>query len=375
MFSNNEHITKVQLFKMIILNMFGITSLLFPTVLAGYTGRDGIFSIVLGTFTAMLFLLPIFWIIKRMRKSYLGDLKDRYGGLIFRVVGILFLIQFFLVALISLLLLGEVVNNTLLTNTSRELIGFLFLAICTYASFYGVEERARLVDALFYIVLILLLFLLLFSLREVRIDYLFPLAIEPSRNIIYGGYYVFAVSSSLNMLLILSPYIKESSTVELAKIEKRSFFAVLITGIINLLIYLIVLGAFGVIGTSVQPWPLITLMNIIKVPGGFIERLDAVMIGVWILSIFSLISACISNNAVVFKEMAGKGKYSFWVAISSLLIYIAYLFTMDFKKAYEWYEIYLLNAGAPIAVGIPLIFILADYIYLKIERRNQDESV
>ena len=375
MFSENSKISKSQLNKMIILDLFGITSLLFPTTLANTGGRDGIFSIILGTLLTLLFIIILFWIIKRMKESYLEDIGNRYGSFVSGLVGILFLVQMFLASIMVLLLLGEVVSEALLTGTSRSLVMILLLLVCVYASFHGIEERARMVEVLFYIVFIPLLFMFLFSLREVKIDYLFPLLTEPSNKILDGTYFVFAVFSNLNLLLILAPFIEQKSKQEFLSTRRTAIWAVIIMGAINLFIYMVILGAFGVRGTGVQSWPLITLMNIIKVPGGFIERLDAIMLGVWILSIFSLISAFLSYEGIIIKKIIRPGKFYFWVILSAFLTYVGGLVFGNFEKAYEVYKNYLLYLGAPVAVGIPLIFIAADYIYSSVERKNKDESV
>lgn len=375
MFSDNRKISKGQLKKMIILDSFGITSLLFPTTLANTAGRDGIFSIILGTLLTLLYTIIIFWIIKRRKVSYLDDIERRYGSFFSALVGIFFLIQMFLASIAVLLLLTELVSQVLLTGTSRSLIMILFLLVCIYASFHGIEERARIVEVLFYITFIPLLFMFLFSLQEIKIDYLFPIATESTSKILEGTYFVFAVFSSLNVLLILEPYIEEKPEDKHLSSNKKVIWAVIIMGIINLFVFLIVLGAFGVRGIVGQSWPLITLMNIIKVPGGFIERLDTIMLGVWILSIFSLISAFLSYEGLIMKKIIRSGKFYFWVIVSALLTYGGAMIFKSFEDVYKVYKKYLLYFGIPIAVGIPLIFIIADYIYVKIERRNQDESV
>jgi hypothetical protein len=50
------------------------------------------------------------------------------------------------------------------------------------------------------------------------------------------------------------------------------------------------IGTFGEKALSVLPYPVITLMSMIQFKGGFLKRLDAIMLAVWFFTLFALLS-------------------------------------------------------------------------------------
>ena len=56
MFSGNDKISGRQAFRLLTFDLLGLSTLLIPTVLAGVSGRDGVFCIVVGIFAGLLFL-------------------------------------------------------------------------------------------------------------------------------------------------------------------------------------------------------------------------------------------------------------------------------------------------------------------------------
>ena len=54
MFSSNEKISGRQAFRLLVFDLLGLGTLLIPTAVAGFCGRDGIFCIIAGTVTAYI---------------------------------------------------------------------------------------------------------------------------------------------------------------------------------------------------------------------------------------------------------------------------------------------------------------------------------
>lgn len=375
MFSDNNKISKRQLNKMLILELFGVTSLLLPSQLANLAGRDGILSILIGTVLALLYIVLVFMVIQRIEEDIFEDFKKKCGKLAGFLIGLIFYVQLLLVSAFALELLGEVVISTLMAGGSRQMVILTLLFLCGYAASGGIENRARMEEVLFYIILLPLLFMLLFSLREVDVENLFPLRTENTGNIAMGGYFTFAVYSVTPMLLLLTPYFGLTSKEQIGKMKKTSMNAILFLSILNGLLFIILLGAFGVEGVKVQNWPIITLMTVIKAPGGFLERLDVLMIGVWLLSIFSLINACFSYEKLIMRKVIKKENPWLFSGISLALTYGATLFFNNFEQIYELYKKYLLYFVAPGALLIPILFILAYEIRKVMEGRKQKDEI
>lgn len=62
---------------------------------------------------------------------------------------------------------------------------------------------------------------------------------------------------------------------------------ILIAGGGVVLLYLIGIGVFGEEGIAALPWPILTLMTNVTIPGGFLQRWDVVFLAVLLMSLFA----------------------------------------------------------------------------------------
>ena len=62
---------------------------------------------------------------------------------------------------------------------------------------------------------------------------------------------------------------------------------IVIAGGIVAILYIIGLGVFGEEGIATLPWPILTLMTNVTIPGGFLQRWDVVFLAVLLMSLFA----------------------------------------------------------------------------------------
>lgn len=53
------------------------------------------------------------------------------------------------------------------------------------------------------------------------------------------------------------------------------------------ILYIIGIGVFGTEGLAALPWPILTLMTNVTIPGGFLQRWDVVFLAVLLMSLFA----------------------------------------------------------------------------------------
>lgn len=133
--------------------------------------------------------------------------------------------------------------------------------------------------------------------------------------------------------------------------------------------YLILLGIFGSGALAAEKYPAVTLMGMVKIPGDFVKRLDAVMVGVWFFTLYALIGSSLYYGTDTARSLFGKrneqgreslragkayekGKKRWFVAVTAAVYGIAYGFHIWPDVQTVMYEIFYL-AGIPFLVIVP----------------------
>ena len=94
MFSENKKISIGQINRLLILDIFGVSSLLLPGLLANSVGKDGIFSMITAAGFAVFYVWLLGKILKQIQGSYYTFLKEQLGEWIGDFVMIFYLFFF-----------------------------------------------------------------------------------------------------------------------------------------------------------------------------------------------------------------------------------------------------------------------------------------
>ena len=81
MFSKNNKISKRQMFRLLTYDLLGIGTLLLPSALAKWSGKDGMLSILIGIAAGIVYCLLIGWLTGLMEdgETYPAWLKRSFG--------------------------------------------------------------------------------------------------------------------------------------------------------------------------------------------------------------------------------------------------------------------------------------------------------
>ncbi|MCI9174151.1 MAG: GerAB/ArcD/ProY family transporter [Lachnospiraceae bacterium] len=354
MFADNWKISLRQVRRLLILDIFGLSSLMLPGILSSLTGADGIFCLVLGAAGGWAFL----WLIRKNLQNAQGDyyhyMKDTAG----QIAGDAFMVFYYLyfVTLCGFVLYqaATLVLTWLLPEGSYFWVSILLLLLAAYGTVRGIEGRARVYEIIYWFLGIPLLVMLFLALREVRTDYWAPLMYSKSGDFLQGTLACWVFLLPLTAVLFLKPFCQKPEG--LAGCGKCALFEVTV---LNAAIYLILLGVFGRNTLRVLKRPVITLMSMINLPGGFFTRQDVIMTSVWFLALFALMHTGVFQSTLILKELFHESgnRYSMWISLI-----LAFIISMGFfgnTFLMEVYEIYQKWIVLPGLTGILLILLLA----------------
>lgn len=346
MFSNNGKISNHQTVRLLILDVFTGATLFLPMALGRISGGAGIASFILG----LLFTLAngglLAWSFRRSGGDYIGSLGRRRGGRIFQY---LYGLRCFASLVFLMGLYSSVLKDTFLYMTPKWLIIAGMVIVLIYGAGKGIEVRARLSEMLFYLVLIPIILIGLFSLPEGDVLQLVNFSGSSGRGIIEGALVTWIVMAPLEWMLYIVP----------AQADDRFFknfaWALIIGGGLVLLIYVLCVCVLTVPGMASETWPTVILMQIVRIPGGFMSRQDGLMLSFWIFAMFVSLSGALSHGARLWKFTdRGEKNWKVWL-LSGAGGILAWFVGMD-RKFLDWYFWGMLISGLFLLWLIPWIY-------------------
>lgn len=345
MFVNNNQISGRQTARLLLFQMLGYSALLIPPELAKTAGTDGIFSIAAGVFFGFVYLHFLKRMGMNMQKSYSRTLTDVFGTVFGNVIKGIYVLYFLLLAARVISIFAELVVKELLEETFTFVLAVL-IGLLYYGISGGIEGIARIFEILFWLVLIPLFLMMLLAVPGVDTDYWLPVLQQSPFCVLKGSYQVFFGVS----ILCLVPFFAEYVNGQVYHCARR---ALIWTGCILGVLYLILLGMFGDQALAALDYPAVTMMSRIQMTGGFFKRTDAMMFGVWFFTLYALAGGLLFFAGQL--AAVGKTHRQLWLSAEMAVVYLlAYVFynSEEFQMICEKIFSYV---GTPFVVLVPLI--------------------
>ena len=360
MFSENNQISGRQVFRLLTYDFLGMGTLLLPTMLADTVGRDGIFCILAGILSTFLYLKLLRYLLKGMKTSYPDFLKQKCGKVCGYVLWGGYFLYFILMASYTAYLFSTLMLNGLVENISFYLVLLLILLLAFYGMAGGIEGRARVYEILFWFLMIPLFLMLFAACREVKPAYWSPVFVADGKEVLNGSYYVFFCYSMVSIVLFLKEYVADRRKC-VGAAEKAVWFS----GGVFAVLYLILLGLFGVDALAQMKFPAVTMMSRVQVTGGFLKRTDAFMFSIWFFTLYAMLNSMVfySGNLAekVIRDCGGylEGKKRMLpYLILLLLVYgVAVLFYRN-QQFLDRVTFLLWRIGTLFVVGVPVLLCL-----------------
>lgn len=374
MFSNNNRISTRQVFRLFVFDFIGMSTLVLPAKLAGTSGCDGVFAIVVGGILTSLYLWYLAWIMRRMDSdliTYVRQALPRWGAL---VMLCFFAAYCILEASYGAYIFADVMKKGLVGGESYTLLLLLILAVAVYAIQSGIESRARVYESLFWVLFVPLFLLLWIAASDVNTIYLHSFFEAPVTNVAGGGLLVFEYLMLVFLVLFFPAYVKKDAQKKMvAAVYRALWVAVLVFIVFDL----ILLGSFGERAMAKMRYPALTLMSNIHLRGSFLKRLDAFLLAIWFFTLFALINVFLFYAkqliAAIGGEFTGHGNAErqgdglkiqkeknakVWSTIIAFLLVFVVAEGFCYGSFAEWFEGYMTYVAMPILILLPLIIVV-----------------
>lgn len=396
MFSNNNGISIRQLKRLLVFDLFSVSMVAVPYIATISAGKNGLAAIIMAAVLAALYGSLLFSLGKNIISvegaetsvSFLNYSKKAVGRVGTLVFCLFYFMKFIMVMVFLLNLFAGVISDTLLPDTSQEIIIATLLLTASYGASRGIEKRARLTEVLYFIVLVPFVIFLVLGLRKVDLGDIAPLIsnVEGKYSILRAGYLVFLTYTALELMLFALPYLKKNS--QWKKVNNGIFQAIAITAVLQILIYIVTVGILGVNEAESKIWSAVTTMQVVELPGGFIRRQDSIMLAFWVISIFTVLSSYffylihISYDWIRFAvldffkmpNLYKSMKRKYFIVFYLILIFwlgTAAINGLNGEVVFRYVGLFIAYAGIPGSLLIPLIILGSMKLRQQVEKYDK----
>ncbi|HQD06549.1 MAG TPA: endospore germination permease [Bacillota bacterium] len=282
---SEEIISHRQLFFIIyIMRTFVVISYM-PTLTSGEALQDAWLS----TLVALLFALPQVWLIAAMGAGFPGETVFQYGPRLLgpwlgRLVTIPFLWHFLWIASLELRLYAEVVATAFMVETPIIVVVLSMVIVAAVAAAAGIEVVGRLVDLLFPLFLLTIVFALIFPLIKADFANLLPVLDRGWGPVLSSTIIPTVMTSQIMVLLVIM-----SSLNRPQKFVAKALGALALSYTTLLVGVILVISTLGAEEGARSLFPFFRMVRSISV-GGFLQRVEALNIIPWGLGIYIALS-------------------------------------------------------------------------------------
>lgn len=353
MFSGNNKISIRQFQILLMLTIFSSVSLILPRITAEFADQNG-WLLIIG---AAILTIIYSYIITTLGKMFPDQTIVEYSQKILTkpigmLICIILIIKLVVFVGLEIRVFGELIKQTLLKNTPIELIMIVMLFTAVYLTRKGYEVRARIGELIIFLALIPIIIVLLFALQDIKLDRLAPFFTLSAKEFISGSYYISIAMVGIEFLYIVIAFLKSPE-----KVTKATIHTVIFVAGLNLIINFITIGIFGPTETERQIWPVMTIMQVIELPGAFISRQDALMMSFWILTAFALINCYIFFISILTSRLI-KCKEANWINLLVIpIVYGISLIPNNIAHTFEVMKKIIQLYGIVYVLPVPLLLL------------------
>lgn len=313
-----KRLTNFQLYCLLNLLIVPVAFLKAPKRIIIILDNNAWIAPLLAIVPGILIILIYAYLIRKSKNPFPLMFEEYLGKFLNKILSFFYIIAFILVASFSLRLFVDFMVTNILPATPIS----VFIGLLLFTGYInikmGFESLARISEIIVPIGLVFTAIILVLAMRQnVDIENLLPFAYLDARNLGLGTLFATFVLGKMMPLLTFAFFLSKKEQAAITAIKVMLSYVIIIS-----LVTLIAIITFGVQASILLTFPTFTTVSIISI-GDFIQNLDIVFVGIWVLGIFGSITilwfmACYSAQYVF-----GLKDYRFLAAPSAVIIGIS----------------------------------------------------
>lgn len=354
MFSHNGKISTRQVTILLILQMFNMNMLIMPRVSTNYLARNGYVASIIAIILGIFYVFVVTALTTRFSGSTFVEITHTLlPQWLARTLVLLLAIKLIISVGLELRLFGEMISQIMLPKTPISMILIVLILCAAYLVKSGVESTARMSEILIIFIGVPLIIALLILIFHSDYGEVLPFfRVQPS-EVGIGTVLTSVMFVPIEILLILTGLMKTPSMS-----RKAGNRAVIIIGVLQTIITLLCITQNGVKETQSQIWPVIVLMKSIGTKDSIVENQEALMLIVWIFSVYMYVSMSIYLIGLLgSRSCRFKRENVFVLPLIPIILFVA-LYPNDLGMVYNYYLKFEYYFGLWFIIPIPLVLLL-----------------
>lgn len=358
MYMKNGRISERQAFRVGLLENITIGIVLIPYITTSMAGDLHVWALYLGILFACLYAALVFGFSKWFPEGFISALNDNMGWA-GRVFDIVYVLRYVLRGALIMLFFATVIHEYMLKSMNIWAIAIPFALICGYGALRDIEKRGRLLEFLFWWMIVPLILVAVFAITNVDWGSLsgelwgngMPLFSRWHMNgILPAAYLSFLVLSSMELMIFTLPRQKQNSWKNGLKILVWIVIAVVLA-------YVFIVGILGADWVKTGSTVSMNVMEASAFPGGLVERMDYPVLAFWVIGVFAAISGYLfyarQFAGRLFQVEAAKG-HSLLVLCVVILLLLG-MWCWREPSCAAWLVRYLIWMDIGVSVLVPLL--------------------
>ncbi|MDO4344380.1 MAG: GerAB/ArcD/ProY family transporter [Eubacteriales bacterium] len=366
MLGKNGKISLHQLKCLLFAEWIGKMCLLMPLICRSLKGWNYAAAIAVGCVWTLLYSALLLKTSTHVQDKFTDYMTERLGKWFAYAAAAMFLAYLVCSQIYLARLTARICRVFLLPGLPEEIFCAALVLAGTVTAAGGKETRARAAECLVFFIGVVLAVMLAASACAVRMENITNTQPFMAFSVLERGAAVSAAFAGMALLLYETPYIqwkKEKRGRELGKVLGLLFLFLIAAAVIAM-------GVLGEKSFSLLPWPLVTLMSSAELPGGFLQRWDAVFLSVLLFSLFLDSGAASHYICRILGEAVPKRKEAHIRYVSGAAVLFLTLACRTYEAAEAIFFKWVLCCLAPLTAAVPVLLFTLERIKRKCEKQG-----
>lgn len=354
MISNNDRISPYQLAMIVIMTIIGVGVFHIVHVVAKYGGNDG--WMIIAAMGAVHILLAFIMIRLNCRfpgKTFPEYIQEIIGVFPGKLLVLIISVYILLNLAYEVREFSEVAKMFLLPRTPTEIIIFALILVCAYVVRGGVESVARMVEITFPILFIPFFLVLIPGLPNLDLTNLLPMGSDIGTKLTRLVPHAPHAFRGIEYILFYIGFVEKPQRAY----KPVAWGLIFVTGFYTL-ISIIGLSAFGAKAAAKLVWPLATYIRNINIPGLFLERLDGIVLSLWVITVFTTVITGFLIVTYSLSKVLNTDEHKQYALPLMIIIYYLALQPSGLAQLYKWGDWIFKYVGSIFIYAIPLVVLL-----------------
>jgi len=315
---------KISLQQLFLLNITFVIStadIFLPNFVADIAKEDSWLSVIIATGLAAISVWAATKLQIRMGNRNIVDANDQLlGHLLGRVISIVIIVELLITLLLVLRQIDEVMINVFLPSTPTLAIIILMMLIVIYGAHHGLEVLCRANEILVPFAFLTLVFIALGNITDIQLKNFLPILYNGITPVLHGAILIYASLAQVVLVILMAG--SHLRTVD-NRLTQVGVSSVLILGLM-MLVGVLAIAIFGAEHTAHMRFPALEMVRNIDLHN-FIQRLDALVLGIWVGGIAIKLVATFYFCIVIIRQWfrINQKKYYIYVLLGIISIILA----------------------------------------------------